>query len=44
MMEGLDFYTPIYFLFFCIDKIGDKKGASLVVIILERSDEFRPHV
>jgi hypothetical protein len=38
MMEGLDFSTPIYFLFFCIDKNGDKNGASLVFIILERSD------
>jgi hypothetical protein len=38
MMEGLDFYTPIYFLFFCIDKNGEKKGASLDFIISERSD------
>jgi hypothetical protein len=38
MMEGLDFYPHIYFLVFALIKMGIRTGASLVFIILERSD------
>jgi hypothetical protein len=32
------FLYPYFFSIFCIDKNGDKNGASLVFVILERSD------